>query len=64
MARSKRDDTTVKIASSIYRKAKQVAVHRGITLAELLSDLLEKPVLREYQKMREAMDAAEKGDGK
>lgn len=62
MARHKRDDTSVKIATSVYRRAKQIAVHRGITLAEYLSDLLEKPVARDFQKMREAMDDdAEKG---
>jgi predicted DNA-binding ribbon-helix-helix protein len=55
--RKKRDDTSVKIDSRVYRKAKQVAAWRGVHLAELLSELLEKPVEREHQKMREAMNA-------
>jgi hypothetical protein len=61
MGRSKRDDTTVKIASTIYHKAKQIAVHRGVPLAEYLSELLEKPVARDFQKMREALNADENG---
>ncbi|MDE2104067.1 MAG: GIY-YIG nuclease family protein [Patescibacteria group bacterium] len=47
----------VKIASSIYRKAKMVAAHRSMPLAEYLSDLLEKPVERDYLKMVESMQS-------
>lgn len=62
MGRAKRDDTTVKIATSVYRRAKQIAVHRGITLAEYLTELLEKPVARDYQKMRDAINEPEAGE--
>jgi hypothetical protein len=43
--------TGVKIAVRIYRKAKLVAADRRIPLAALLSELLDKPVEREYQKL-------------
>ena len=59
MARHKRDDVTVKIASAVYRKAKMVAAWRDVTLAEYLTELLDRPVERDYQRMREAMDSDE-----
>lgn len=60
MARQRRDDTSVKIASSVYRRAKLVASFRGITLAEYLSELLGKLVERDYQRM---LDEAQKQSG-
>lgn len=64
MGRKKRDDTTVKISTAVYKKAKMVASYRGIPLAELLSDLLEKPVEREYQKVKESMSTDTDKGGK
>lgn len=47
----KRDDVAVKIARAVYRRARQIATHRGIPLAEYLSGLLDKPVQRDYDRM-------------
>jgi len=63
MPREKRDDVSVKIEAGIYRKAKMVAAYRDITMAEYLSDLLRRPVDRDYQKLREDM-ASGNGKGK
>jgi hypothetical protein len=52
MPRPKRDDIAVKIAAPLYRKAKVIAAHRGVTIAEYLSSLLDKPLERDYQKFR------------
>jgi len=54
--RKKREDTTVKIATRVYIKAKRVATYRDLPLAEYLTDLLEKLVDRDYGRMREAMN--------
>lgn len=61
--RPKRDDVTVKIEARIYRKAKMTAAYRGVHLAEYLSEVLEKPVERDYQQTRTAMDAEEPAKG-
>lgn len=37
---SKRNDVTVKLDASVVRDAKLVAVYRGVSVAELLSDVL------------------------
>jgi len=55
MPRKKREDVSVKIDAKVYRQAKMVATHREITLAEYLSELLEKPVGRDFQKLRQEM---------
>lgn len=49
MPRKKREDTAVKIAAAIVRKARVIAAYRNITIAEYLSALLEKPVERDYR---------------
>jgi len=59
MARKKREDVTVKIAASVYRRAKLIAAWQDVTLAEYLTELLERPVERDYHRMREAMDRAD-----
>lgn len=65
MPRPKRDDTSVKISSAVYRKAKMVAAYRGITLAEYLSSLLESPVDQDYQQMHDSIgEEKAKGKGK
>lgn len=56
-----RDDVAVKVDRTVIGKAKLIATHRGITLAELLSTLLRAPVDKEYAKMLRELDRAEKG---
>jgi hypothetical protein len=46
--RSERDDTTVKLSRALVLKAKIVATQRGISVAELLSELLQGPLDRAY----------------
>ncbi len=53
MPREKRDDIAVKIAAKLYRKAKLIAADRGIPIAELLSELLEKPLDREFERFKQ-----------
>lgn len=65
MAKPKRQDVTVKIDAKLQRKAKLVASHRDLTLSEYLSELLEKPVERDYQRFRQELAAEDenaKGD--
>jgi hypothetical protein len=45
---SERDDTTVKIDRAIVGKAKLIAAHKGVSVAELFSDMLRKPVDQAY----------------
>jgi hypothetical protein len=47
----KRDDTAVKVENAIYRQARQVAAHRGIPIAQYLSELLRGPVAEDYRRM-------------
>ena len=49
--RTDRDDITVKINRAIVGKARAVATHKGVTLAELLSDVLQVPIDRAYAAM-------------
>lgn len=55
--RSERDDVAVKIDRKIVGKARLIATHRGISVAELLSDLLETPVDKSYALMLKELDA-------
>jgi hypothetical protein len=59
MPREKRNDISVKIGAAVYRKAKMIAAYRDITLAEYLTALLEKPVDRDYEKLKEQMTSDE-----
>lgn len=43
-----RDDVTTRIDRVLASRAKAVANHRGVTIGELLSELLEKPVNRAF----------------
>jgi hypothetical protein len=55
---SDRDDVAVKVARATVNKARRVAEHKGITLAELLTELLQGPVDRAYlQMLRELGEA-------
>jgi hypothetical protein len=49
--RSEREDVTVKIDRTVAIRAKTVANFRGVSLAELLSDLLDAPVMQAYADM-------------
>jgi hypothetical protein len=64
MPRERRNDIAVKIDAAVYRKAKLIAAYRDVTLAEYLTDLLEKPVNRDFQKLKEllAEDDSSSGD--
>jgi hypothetical protein len=47
---STRDDVTAKVDRGIVKKARFVAEHKGIPVAELLSDVLRAPIEREFDK--------------
>jgi hypothetical protein len=49
--RTERDDRTVKMDKAIVAKAKAVATHRGIPVAEFLSEINAVPVDRAYAQM-------------
>jgi hypothetical protein len=48
----------VKIYKDVYQQAKLVATHRGIPLAELLTEMLRKPVATEHARMIETLSRA------
>ena len=48
---SERHDVTVKVDRRLVGKAKLIATHRGISVAELLTELLDGPVDRAYVAM-------------
>jgi hypothetical protein len=52
-----RNDMTVKVDRAIGGKLKLVATHRGISLAELISDLLRSPTDRVYAQMLRELEA-------
>ena len=41
---SERDDTTVRIDRTVVGKAKLVAAHRGVSVAELLTEMVRQPL--------------------
>jgi hypothetical protein len=55
---SERDDVTVKLDRKLVGKSKLVATHRGVSVAELLSGLLEGPVDRAYAQMLRDLEAS------
>ena len=55
MARQKRDDTSVKISAAVARKARVIAAYRNITMAEYLTEVLGKPVDKDYEALRRLM---------
>ena len=46
-----RDDVTVKIERALASKVKHLAVHRGVSVAEVLSELSRVPIDRAYAAM-------------
>jgi hypothetical protein len=59
--KSERDDVTVKVNRSLVGKAKLLAAHRGVTVAELLSEMIQLPLDRAYASMLREL---EDGTGK
>jgi hypothetical protein len=55
--RSERDDVAVKVDRRLVSRAKVVAGHRGIAVAELISELLESPLDKAYAAMVKELDA-------
>jgi hypothetical protein len=49
--KSERDDVTVKIDRSLVGMAKLIATRKGVSVAELLSDLLQGPLDQAYAEM-------------
>lgn len=49
--RSERDDVAVKISRVIVSKARLIAAHRGVSVAELLSDVAGPAVDKMYAQM-------------
>lgn len=49
--KSDRDDVAVKISRTIVGKARLIATHRGLSVAELLSEILQAPVDKAYAVM-------------
>jgi hypothetical protein len=60
--RSERDDVTVKVDRTLVGKAKLIATHQGIPVAELLTELLRAPIDKAYAQM--LRDLESKGGGK
>ena len=56
-----RDDVTVKVDRLIVSRLKQVASYRGVTLAELISDLLRAPTNKVWNEMVKESDKEAKG---
>lgn len=53
--KTKRDDSTVKIASELARQARLVCAVRNIGMAELLSELLSVPLGKEYEQAKKQL---------
>jgi hypothetical protein len=58
--RSERDDVAAKVDRTVVGKAKLIATHRGISVAELFTDMLREPVDKAYAQMLREL---EKGGG-
>lgn len=59
-----RDDVSAKIDRAIMSKAKLIAADRGVTAAQLLSELLAGPIDRAYAEMLRRLDAKGGSHGK
>lgn len=58
-----RNDVSVRIDKRVVGMARFVATHRGVTIAELLSDTLAGPIEREYVKLVAKADREAKAEG-
>lgn len=59
--KSDRDDVTVKVDRVIVSRLKQVAGYRGVTVAELISDILRAPTSKIFNEMLRESDKEAKG---
>jgi hypothetical protein len=48
---SERNDVSVKVDRTLVGKAKLIATHRGISVAELFSEMLKAPIDKAYAQM-------------
>ena len=46
-----RDDTSIKIDRIVARKAKDLATHRGVSVAELVTELVRAPIEKAWMAM-------------
>jgi hypothetical protein len=58
--RTERDDVAVKVDRAIVGKAKMVATHLGISVAELLSDAAKPTIDKAYAQMIRDLDSTAK----
>jgi hypothetical protein len=58
--KSERDDVAVKVDRAVVGKAKMIATHRGISVAELLSDAARPVIDKAYAQMLRELDATPK----
>lgn len=55
MSRPKREDASIKVAAAIVRMARFIAADRGIPIAEYLSELLAKPVKKDFDALKKKL---------
>lgn len=55
--RSERDDVTVKLDRTLVGKARLVAAYKGVSVAELLSDMAKAPLDKAYAAILRELDA-------
>lgn len=53
---SERDDVSVKMDRTLAAKARQVAIRRGITVAEFITEVTRPTIEREYAKLLRELD--------
>ena len=58
--RTERDDITTKADRAVISKARLVAAHRGINLAELVSETLRPHIDKQYAQMLRELEAEPK----
>jgi hypothetical protein len=58
---SERNDVSVKLDRTLVGKARLVATHRGVTMAELLSEIIRGPLDRYYGQMVKELGIKEGG---
>jgi len=55
--KSERDDVAVKLDRAVVGKARMIATHKGISVAELLSDMVRPSVDKAYGQMLRELDS-------
>jgi hypothetical protein len=61
--RSGRDDATTKLDRKLLGKAHLIAKDRGISVVELLSEMLRGPIEKAYAQLVRKVDKQEEGEG-